>query len=340
MAGRDIIVLGFSAGGVEAMGRVVADLPETLPAAILVVHHFPPSSVSALPRILERAGRLPARHAVHEEPILPGRIYVAPPDLHLLLNRKVVLARGPKENGHRPAIDPLFRTAAKAYGPRVIGVLLSGTLDDGTAGIMMVKKCGGLAVVQAPADAMYSGMPSSALAHALVDYAVPVAEMGQLLVRLVGEPAGARPEADTAMASQESRSPDSALGGARDLEYEEVDGPPSGLTCPECGGALWELKDGELVRYRCHVGHAFTADNMMTQQAESLEAALWTAIRALEEKAELSRRLLERAKGRGWRRTAEQFEAATRMAENGSELIRQLVTRGGNEMVPQGESEA
>lgn len=205
MAGRDIIVVGFSAGGVTALARVVANLPQGLPASILVVHHFPPSSVSALPRILERAGRLPAAHAVHDEPILPGRIYVAPPDRHLLLDQKVVLARGPRENGHRPAIDPLFRTAAKAYGPRVIGVLLSGTLHDGTAGIMMIKQYGGLAVVQAPGDAMYSGMPSSAIAHALVDYTVPVAEMGQLLVRLVEDPAVATREAVGVMASHPGR---------------------------------------------------------------------------------------------------------------------------------------
>jgi two-component system, chemotaxis family, protein-glutamate methylesterase/glutaminase len=206
MAGRDIIVVGFSAGGVESLTRLVSDLPESLPASILVVHHFPASSVSVLPRILQRNGRLQACHAEQGEPILPGRIYVAPPDRHLLVGEGTIdLARGPRENGHRPAIDPLFRTAAKRYGPRVIGVLLSGTLDDGTAGMLMIKRTGGLCVVQSPADALFSGMPVSALVNASVDYAVPIAEMGSLLSRLVTQTAVPRPQGAASLPSEAMR---------------------------------------------------------------------------------------------------------------------------------------
>jgi two-component system, chemotaxis family, protein-glutamate methylesterase/glutaminase len=190
MPGHDIVVVGLSAGGIEALVRLVKGLPANLAAAVFVVHHFPPSGISFLPQILQRAGPLRAKHAAHSEPICGNRIYVSPPDRHLLLNRgTVLLTRGPRENGHRPAIDPLFRSAAEAYGRRVIGVLLSGTLDDGTAGLGLIKQNGGIAVVQEPADALYPGMPSSALQQAEVDHVVPAAEIGPLLERLVNEPA-------------------------------------------------------------------------------------------------------------------------------------------------------
>jgi two-component system, chemotaxis family, protein-glutamate methylesterase/glutaminase len=329
MPGHDIIVIGFSAGGLDALARVVSDLPGDLQAAVFVVHHFPPSSVSVLPKILTRSGRMPARHAIHGEPIVPGTIYVAPPDHHLLLSsRAVLVTRGPRENGNRPAIDPLFRTAAKAYGSRVIALLLSGTLDDGTVGLTMVKERGGIAVVQDPQDATHSGMLSSALEHVSVDYVLPVSRMASLLVDLVQEPASVGSEGMATMSAQEEQSPDPAIGGARDLDQEIIAGPPSGLTCPECGGALWELQNGELVRYRCHVGHAYTAETMVTVHAQALESALWSAIRALEEKAELCQRLGERSTRRGWSDSAAQFEEAARDARSGSEAIRSLLNAG------------
>lgn len=334
MPGRDVIVVGFSAGGIEAVVRLAASLPEDLAAAVLIVHHFPASSVSVLPGILRRAGPLSAEHASQGEAIQCGRIYVAPPDHHLLVDTgKLKLTRGPRENGHRPAIDPLFRTAAKAYGPRVIGVLLSGTLDDGTVGLMMIRKHGGLAVVQDPADALYPGMPSSAINQAGVDHVVPANEMGALLARLVAEPVAAMAGGDGAMAHQEEEIPDPALGDAHELEHESLTGPPTPLTCPDCGGALWELVNGNLVRYRCHVGHAFSAENMITQQATLVESALWAAVRILEEKAELGRRLAQRARARGWERSVRRFEVAVREAERGSDAIRQLII-GGVDQVP------
>jgi two-component system chemotaxis response regulator CheB len=197
MPGHDIIVIGFSAGGVDALVRLVQGLPSNLPAALFVVHHFPASAVSVLPSILSRAGALPATHATDREPIECGRIYVAPPDRHLLLNNgRILVTRGPRENGHRPAIDPLFRTAAKAHGSRVIGVLLSGTMDDGTAGLMAIKRSGGMVVVQDPRDALYGGMPASAIEQVEVDHIVPASDLAPLLIRLVNEPGAEREGSD------------------------------------------------------------------------------------------------------------------------------------------------
>jgi two-component system chemotaxis response regulator CheB len=329
MPGHDVIVIGFSAGGVEALTRVIRDLPRDLPAAILVVHHFPAYSISALPRILSRRGKMPAAHAADGERIRPGRIYIARPERHLLVNgERVQLSRGPKENGHRPAIDPLFRSAARSFGPRVIGVLLSGTLDDGTYGLRVIKECGGLAVVQHPEDALFGDMPANAMQLVQVDHAEPVTELGAVLARLVSEPAAVPEEGGPAMAPHPLVPPDPSARGTNDLEEHNLQGPPSPLTCPDCGGALWELQKGEVVRYRCHVGHSFTDEAMLAAQAARLESSLWSAIRTLKEKAELARRLSTRMEARGMRRTARRFERAAAAAEHDSESIRQLLLNG------------
>jgi two-component system chemotaxis response regulator CheB len=328
MPGRDVVVLGFSAGGVEAMARLAASLPRDLPAAVLVVHHFPANSVSALPSILSRAGPLPAAHAIHDEQIQAGRIYVAPPDRHMILvEDRIQLSRGPRENGHRPAVDPLFRSAARELKARVIGVLLSGSLDDGTVGLMAVKRHGGLAVVQNPDEALYPSMAQSAIERVGVDHVLPVEEIAQLLTRLTREPVASQ-EGDTPMLPEEEEVQDPAESGTAAIADGPLTGPPTALTCPDCGGAIWEQVDGELVRYRCHVGHAYTVDSMVGAQAALVEAALWAAVRALEEKAQLSRSLAERSHRRGLGRLAQRYAEAVQSAESGSSAIRHLLLNG------------
>jgi two-component system chemotaxis response regulator CheB len=310
------------------MSRLAAGLPQDLPAAFLVVHHFPANSVSVLPSILSRAGTLPAEHAVHDQEIDPGRIYIAPPDRHMLVaGNRIHLSRGPRENGHRPAIDSLFRSAAREFGPGVVGVLLSGSLDDGTVGLMAVKQHGGLAVVQDPGEAQYPWMAQSAVARVGVDRVLPVQEIAQLLTRLTREPVAFQ-EGKSVMLPEEEEVRDPAESGTSAIAEGPLPGPPTALTCPDCGGALWEQVEGELIRYRCHVGHAYTVDSMVGAHAALVESALWTAVRALEEKAQLSRRLAERSQRRGFDLMAQRYEEAIRSAERGSRSIRQLLLNG------------
>ena len=331
MQGHDIVVVGFSAGGIEPLLRLVADLPSDLPAALFVVHHFPAHSISALPSILTRAAELPVRTATDREPVVPGHIYVGRPDRHLLLMPGLIrLTLGPREHGNRPALDPLFRSAARSYGSRVIGVILSGTLDDGTVGLHAIKAAGGLAVVQDPEQAAYPGMATSALAHVDVDHVVPAAQLGALLARLTREPALPHPAPDAGQLDPEldPDQPEPAIVGTAALRKSTLPGMPSSLTCPECGGLLFEEGAAGLLHFRCHVGHAFSEETLMAVQAHALEGALWAAVRALEEKAELGRRLAERAESRGWRTSAARFEHAAREAEDGSSMIRGALLRG------------
>ena len=321
MPDHDIVVVGASAGGVEALAGLAASLPTGLPAAVFVVLHVPSTGTSALPDILSRHGPLPATHVKDGEPIENGRIYVAPPDHHVLLRRgHVHLARGPRENGHRPAVDPLFRSAAHEYASRVVGVVLSGALDDGTAGLTAVKSRGGLAVVQEPGDALYPGMPDSALEHVRVDHVVPTADMGALLARITAEPAPEAPETPDNMEVEVE-----VEGFSLDAIEGERPGRPSGFSCPDCNGVLWEIQDGQLQRFRCRVGHAWSPESLLTQQSEALEAALWIALRSLEERAALARRLAEPARRRGHAITARRFEEQANEAQQAARLVRDLL---------------
>jgi two-component system, chemotaxis family, protein-glutamate methylesterase/glutaminase len=318
---RDLIVVGASAGGVEALATLVRDLPAELPASILVVLHVLASRTSGLPTILARAGKLPATAGVDGQPLERGRIYVAPPDHHMLVHdRHITLTRGPRENGHRPAVDPLFRSAARTYGPRTIGVVLSGALDDGAAGLRFVKEHGGLAVVQDPHEATYSSMPESAVATTDVDRVVPVTRMARALCDLI----------DEALPPSLVREPP-PHGGVDIVEADPtgkpgVDGPPSALTCPECGGALWEQQDGPLVRFQCQVGHVYSVDSLVDEQGRALETALWAALRSLEEHADLMRRMARRAAGR---LTGRRFEQRAERSEEHVRLIRDTIERLG-----------
>ena len=317
--GRDIIVIGASAGGVQALCAVIEDLPPGLPAAVFVVLHIAPDGHSALPAILSRLGCLPASHPADGEVIRPGRVYVAPPDRHLAIqDGHVRLSRNASENGHRPAVDVLFRTAARAYGPRVVGVVLTGNLDDGTVGLAAIKQCGGLAVVQDPKDADYSGMPTSAIANVEVDHVLPVAGIGGLLDRLLYEP---RP-AGGGLCGQVEEEPD-AMGISDDPQSHGSE--PSNLTCPDCGGTLFEKLGERPLHFRCRTGHAYSPESLLARQFHSLEGSLWAALRALEENASLSRRLEERSRQRGNTFSTKRYEKRAQEAEKHAEALRKIL---------------
>lgn len=335
MPGHDTIVIGASAGGVEALSQLVSLLPSDIPAAVFVVLHIPSESHSILPKILNRAiakrqkqSPLEAIHPQDGEQIEYGKIYVAPPDRHLLVKRgSISLARGPRENSHRPAVDPLFRTAARAYGQRVVGVVLSGTLDDGTAGLMAVKQQGGMAIVQDPEEAMYAGMPRSAIENVAVDRILPVADIAALLAELANQPVAT---ATAAVSDDMEMEADMAELELNAMQNPNRPGTPSPYACPDCGGVLWELDEGRLMRFRCRTGHAYSTDSLIAAQSEQLEDALWNALRALEEKAALTERMADRARdlqqAYSSRKFAEQAQAARRRAT----LVRQLILKSDN----------
>jgi two-component system chemotaxis response regulator CheB len=318
-------VVGASAGGVEALRQLVGGLPGELAAALLVVLHLSPASPSALPSILDRAGPLPARQAVEGERLERGHIYVAPPDRHLLLHDGVVhLTQGPRENGHRPAVDALFRSAARWYDGRVVGVVLSGALDDGTAGLAAVKARGGVAVVQDPQEALHRGMPVHAIENVSVDHVLTTAGIAELLAVLARRPPPSSPDDPPGLMTYETDIAELDM----DAMNAEPPGTPSGFSCPDCSGSLWELREGQLVRFRCRVGHAWSADGLLAQQSTNLEAALWAALRALEEKASLARRMAVRAQERGHRVSAARFAEQARDASGRAAVIRDALAAG------------
>ena len=326
-ATRDIIVIGASAGGVQALSTLVAALPRNLPAAVFIVLHIPAEHPSLLPTILSRDARMPVGHAKNSERIEHGRIYIAPPDQHLLLeNSHIKLVHGPKENLHRPSIDTLFRSAARWAGPRVIGVVLTGARDDGTVGMRAIKQRGGITIVQDPVEATFPSMPTSVMQDIRVDYSLRLAEIGPLLTRLVKEPAaeeGGYPVAEEV--ELEARIAGQEMDSGELIASVERLGRVSKLTCPECQGALWEINDVDLLRFRCHVGHAFSAESLSDGQSERLEVALWSAVRALEEQMILAKRIVERARKANHMRAATLFERRAEEAEKHSGVIRQLL---------------
>jgi len=305
--GRDMIVVGASAGGIEALTQIVPLLPANLPAAVFVVLHLPTESKSVLPAILGRKSNVRVEHAVDGEPIEHSRVYIAPPDRHLMIEQNQVrLSHGPRENGHRPAIDPLFRTAARTYGSRVVGIILSGNLYDGTLGLRAVKQHGGVSVVQDPADATYTGMPENAIENDDPDHIVAASDVAALIERLAGERVPLTP----------SGNGDAGENGSRE---------PTGFSCPDCNGGLWVEAEGRDTRFVCRVGHAYSAESLYVQQADAVEAALWTAIRTLQERSELAARLAERLSSGGGGLGAERFRRHANDARRHADAIRTLV---------------
>jgi two-component system chemotaxis response regulator CheB len=325
--GRNIVVIGASAGGVQVLQELMRGFPEDFPGAVFVVVHTSASSPGILPQILGRAGPLPAAHAEQGGKIRMGRVYVAPPDSHLLVkDGHTLVTRGPKENGFRPAVDVLFRTAAQAYGPRVVGIVLTGGLDDGTVGLIHIKNQGGIAVAQDPGEAVFPSMPQSAMDNVNVDYVVPVAEMPALLSRLASEPL---PQGVN-MPRRRNGRPDVAEAGSAILQEEREAGPPTAFTCPECGGSLWERKNGKMLRYECHVGHTYTAESLLSEKSDELESVLWGALRALEENAELRSRMARRAaKGPpALQYMGERYEREAKEAQQRAAVLREVLTNG------------
>jgi two-component system, chemotaxis family, protein-glutamate methylesterase/glutaminase len=283
METRNIIVIGASAGGFEAMKKLVAGLPSDLQASLFIVWHMSSDVRGVLPQVLNRLETIPAEHAFDKEPIQQNRIYIAPPNFHLLVERgRVRVTKGPKENRFRPAVDPLFRSAAYAYGSRVIGVILTGALDDGTSGLWTVKHLGGTAVVQDPSDAEVPSMPENALREVDVDYVVPVAEMADLLVNLTKEQLKASEVVMGENKQTEFEIKTAAEGSSFESGIMKF-GSLTPFTCPDCHGVLFELKDGKRSRFRCHTGHAFSSDSLLTTVTEKIEDSLWNAIRGIEE---------------------------------------------------------
>jgi two-component system chemotaxis response regulator CheB len=336
LAHRDIIVVGASVGGVEALQTLVRNLPGRFPASIFIVLHLAPDSPSLLPEILERAGALSVVHPRDGDSIRAGQIYVAPPDRHMLLERGAVrVVIGPKENRHRPAIDPLFRSAALAYGQRVIGVVLTGALDDGSAGIISVKQRGGLAIVQDPDTAYCGDMPRSAMRYIEPDFVLPIDKITAKLYDLVREPLKTRGAAQEKSAGGNGKGNgngqlqhDVAIAemDASTMDATEHPGEPSPFACPECNGVLWERKEGDLLHFRCRVGHAYTANNLAAEQNLMIESALWAALRSLEENASLNERLADRARVRRHGQTAERFAEQAESKKHQASVLRELLT--------------
>ena len=324
-----IIVIGASAGGFEAIQTLVAGLPSTLPASIFIVWHMSPEVRGILPQVLNKYEGLPAANAYDGELIEQGRIYVAPPDRHLVLEEgRIRVTRGPKENRFRPAVDPLFRSAAYAYGSRVIGVILSGALDDGTSGLWAVKQRGGVAIVQHPRDAAVPSMPESALREVTVDYSVPIAEMPALLERLCSEPIipdqlnisldmdeqqQTRAEIRTAMEDTEA---------ARSvMQYGEL----SPYACPDCHGVLTALREGGRLRFRCHTGHAFSTDSLLAAITVHVDDNLWSAIRAVEESMMLMNQIGDHAAESNQPKLAAKYFQKAQEADQRLKVLKQFV---------------
>jgi two-component system chemotaxis response regulator CheB len=307
---RDLVVVGASAGGVEVLKRVVADLPSGLPAAICIVLHLAPGSPSALAGILRRAGPLPCRPAVDGDELVPGEILVAPPDHHLIVeDGHVRLTVGPRENNHRPAVDTLFRSAAVERGERVVGIVLSGTRDDGTAGLGLIKAHGGAAIVQDPREAMYPGMPASAIAHVNADAVVPSGQIAAVIEAVVNG-AELPPGTDPQNGHSDPPEPD-----------------PATVACPECGGVLSERAEAGTSYWECRVGHRYAPESLVDAQADEVEAALWTAVRALDDRGRLLDRMAGRAEARGAVRTARSFRRRAQLAAHQADQVRGALTQ-------------
>jgi two-component system chemotaxis response regulator CheB len=323
MANRDILTIGTSAGGVEALLGLARRLPADLPASVLVTIHLSRGFRSSFDELMSRAGPLPANFALDGEPLNKGHIYLAPPDRHLIIaDHRVFLGYGPRENNSRPAIDPMMRSAACCCGSRSIGVVLTGTLGDGASGLWAIGRCGGLTVVQDPSGAAFAEMPQAALQQVRPDHVVGLPDMPGLLDQLVRQPEG------EPMPVPDNLRTEVRIARGLDVEVDlDRFGRRSTLSCPDCHGVMWEIDEGDLTRFRCHVGHAYTAELMSLALDESLRRALASAQRALEDRLSLARKLHAQAVAGGHRLLAETWADKAGEFEREMQVIREGIRR-------------
>jgi two-component system, chemotaxis family, protein-glutamate methylesterase/glutaminase len=320
---QKVIVVGTSKGGLAALRTLVGGLEATLPAAVLIVQHQAPDSPGLMADILTSAGPLPANYAIDGEPLLARRIYLASPNHHLLVEDSCVrVLAGPRENRVRPAIDPLFRSAAVYHNSRTIGVLLTGLLDDGSSGLQAVQRCGGVTIVQEPKEAIYTDMVTNAMALIKVDYVLPLVEIAKLLNRLASTPTEAAAPVPEDLRLEVTFS-QRAMGG---VEVMSRLGKGTTFTCPDCGGRLWEIDSENQLRYRCEVGHAFNGNNMVNGNREAVEEALWVALRNLQERERMLERLAASAEANGYNKgMADYSEKAAETKSHTAHLRRFLL---------------
>jgi two-component system chemotaxis response regulator CheB len=303
---------------------LLGGLPEDFPAAVFVVLHVRPDYPSQLPAILNRAGRVPVAHAVDGEPIRRGRVYVAPPGMQTYVHRgRISVQRGPAENLYRPAVDPLFRTAAHHYGARVVGVILTGSMDDGAAGLLAVKRGGGATIVQDPRDAMFASMPEKARQAADPDHVTPLRSIAPILVELVSEHVGD----DYLTTEVPLETAEEAPRGAPFLTSAEQ-GEPANIACPDCHGTLWEIDEPGGIRFRCRIGHGYSEGAMLKAHGDSVERALYAALRALEERVALLRKLAAQAHRRGDAMTAQLLAQRIEQVDQDVKAVHTLITNG------------
>jgi two-component system chemotaxis response regulator CheB len=316
LARQDLVVIGASAGGIEALKQVVERLPRDLPAAVVAVLHLPAGGTSVLPSIVDRAGPLRARPVADGVELEPGTIYVAIPDCHVEVDDgRLRVQGGPRENGHRPAIDPLFRTAAQARDGRTLGVILSGALDDGARGLRAIKANGGMTIVQDPETALHPGMPRSAIRYVAPDRVLTPQQIASAIVAFANG------------ASEKGHNGSRTVEMSEKAQVEEQTSPQpgeeTGLTCPDCGGAIYQQNEGDVVAFRCRVGHQYGADAFLIEQSKTVENSLWAGLRLLEERAVLMRRLADKYESQ--QRTSRRFrEKADELEDHATKLTHLL----------------
>jgi two-component system chemotaxis response regulator CheB len=316
---RDIVVIGASAGGLVALQHVLQNLGHDFPGSLFIIMHIGPGN--RLTQVLERATALPIAMAQDGEIITAGRILVAPPGHHLLLNgHRVLLSRGPKQNGHRPAIDPLFASAARNYGKRVVGVVLSGMLDDGSAGLLKIKQAGGATIVQSPTEALHPDMPQNAILTVEPEHILESWEIGAKLSEFARRNGG-----KTGMSRKPKSKVKRAIAKGETDPMIHPNGKLCTLTCPDCGGTLWEVHKGNLMRFGCHIGHNYSAQSLMALQGAKVEVALWTALRALKERARLLTKLASPAGDTHRLRVGNVYKTEAEEVERQAELLRDVL---------------